>query len=315
MSEIPVKDSPETPTTPSSPTDISRSARVPDIGPDSSPAYKEEPKSEGLKGVWRVKQNHGPHRDVLAFKPASKAEAQAFLSQPAFKLPPGVSRLCDTPRSSRTGKWSRRTEKMRCHGCHALMGAGAHLGSATGKANCTFLHNPSCPGGIVEDVTWNACPQGYIFQGFDHTMSSQDFRTQNVEPALSPAPTNHYNTSPVYATPSLSEEQVRQERERLARQQLGEGSRPKETSSTQVQQLDTEMQRNMDSHRALNQNQSTNVERPPMEVLTITNLRADPEQQRVVSDQISGFRERIPSLSAAPTAAVPATVSHASVLQ
>jgi hypothetical protein len=49
----------------------------------------------GTEGVWRIKSNHGPHRDVLAFKPASQSEAIAFLRQASFQLPSKLFKLCE----------------------------------------------------------------------------------------------------------------------------------------------------------------------------------------------------------------------------
>ena len=181
MLEIPVKDSPITPKTTKSPKDISQSAGGPSLLPPST-SQGAELKSSG----WRIKVNHGPHRDVLAFKPSSKAEAIAFLSQASIQLPSRVKKVsADTPRSSRTDKWQGRPDKMLCHGCHGHMGGGAHNGSAPGKNNCTLEHNLTCPGGFVEKEDWKPCPANYVFQaqGFDNTMSSQDFRPQyQVQP-------------------------------------------------------------------------------------------------------------------------------------
>ena len=317
MVENPVKDSPKTPTTPTSPENISRSATAPILDTKKSPFdLRKEPLTEGLKGTWRIKQNHGPHRDVRAFKPASAADAIAFLSHPTFQLPSGVSRLCDTPLSSRSVKWAGREDTMQtCHGCHGSIGAGTHIGSATGKNNCIFVHSLACLGGIVEDATWKSCPDHYTFQGFDQTLYSQDFHTpqgpaNQHSQAMAPPVydgVDHVFGQQVYNTPTLSEEQLSQDRDRLQRQHNGEGSRQKESHH-----VTSDMQRQMDSHRAENQAQASNLDRPPQNGLTISDLRADPKQQEVVSEQISGFRERIPSLSAAPTAGVPAAAPQPS---
>ena len=122
---------------------------------------------------------------------------------------------------------------MRCHGCHGILGGGAHSGSATGKNHCIFVHNPSCPGGVVEDANWKPCPDNYIFQGFDQTLSSQDFHTPSYfsQPfsssmlgegagMVSGVPQvagSQTHGSSGYATPSMTEDQVRHDRDRLQR--------------------------------------------------------------------------------------------------
>ena len=180
----PVRDSPQTPTTPPSPSIISKSTRIPSPSSEIRAAPgkgREEPKTEGFKKcVWRIRQQNGIYKNVFAFKPSSSEEAKEFLRQPAFQLPVGVARLCDTPLSSQPGKQRRRQLVMICHGCHGHMGGGAHSGSAVGKSLCSFPHSATCQGGIVEDDTWKGCPTGYTFQGFDDTMYSVDFRTPVV---------------------------------------------------------------------------------------------------------------------------------------
>ena len=121
--------------------------------------------------------NHGPQQSVVAFKPSSAAEAKAFLLQVASQLPPGSVKVsADTPRTSRLDKWQGRPDTMLCHGCHGPMGDGAHNGSAIGKNLCTLEHNPACQGGVRDDPTWRACPPNHVYQGFEQTLSSQDFR-------------------------------------------------------------------------------------------------------------------------------------------
>ena len=71
---------------------------------------------------------------------------------------------------------------MPCHGCHLQMGQGAHQGSAPGKNHCTLPHSLSCQGGVVEDDSWRACPDGYVYHGqvvpgsgFVDTMNQSQF--------------------------------------------------------------------------------------------------------------------------------------------
>ena len=337
---------------------ISRSA----IGPvRQKTVVDRELQTAGFTGSWRTKLNHGPHRDVRAFKPSSAAEAKAFLSQVAFQLPEDLIKARgDTPLSSRTVKRQGRPENMQCHGCHGLMGGGAHNGSATGKKNCTFLHNLACPGGIKEDDSWNACPPEYVFQGFDQTMSSQDFRPNSQQPSqlqpppmddiihtsggqtpgegqshtqlpvgqqqgvpLQVAPQNdlYAPNMPTYVSPPLSEDQTILDQHRHQRQEAGEGARPRVGASTSgmsqpVHQINNDMQAQMDQHRATNQTETFNKDRPSAtDGLNIRDIRADQVQQDLARDQMGGYRERIPSLSSAPTAAVPQTTNGQQIPQ
>lgn len=69
------------------------------------------------------------------------------------------------------------------------MGQGAHSGSAVGKNHCTLPHSNTCPGGIVGDESWRACPPEYEQvpdEGFTLTMNMSDFGTSTpyVSPGL-----------------------------------------------------------------------------------------------------------------------------------
>ena len=248
------------------------------------------PKTEGFTGVWRTKTNHGPHRDVKAFKPASAAEAKAFLIQESFKLPERVSKFFEeTPRTSRTEKWQGRAGKMPCHGCHGPMGGGAHNGSAPGMNICTLQHHSSCPGGIQGDVSWRACPvlshQQVSQMGFESTLSSQDFVQTQAQ-----------------STP-MSNQQIPGIRQVSGNQQSSSQHLP--SLNEHEHQITPDMQNQIDSHRAMNQGLAENMDRPSMEDLTIRDLRADRDRQNLVTDQMQGFQEQIPSLFHRPTASVP----------
>ena len=266
-----------------------------------------DPQTETFKRLlWKIKQSSGLYKNVLAFKPSSAAEAKQFLSHPAFQLPPGVSRLCDTPVSSRGVKQRGRptTTMQTCHGCHGPIGGGSHTGSATGKNNCTFPHNPVCTGGILEDSTWRGCPEGYILTGFDQTLATQDFQTpatmQQQSQVVQPSPdASLLGLENPHVTPNLTEEQMREHMDRLQRQEMGEGARPRDN------QIPHPIQKQIDSHRALNQVQSSNMDQPSSAGLVISDLRADHHSRTLVGSQIADLRQKIPSLSAAPTAQVP----------
>ena len=288
--DIPVKDSPQTPATPISPETVSRSAKV--LGQEKTESYHQPVLSTaGFAGVWRTKQNHGPHRDVIAFKPSSSEEAKAFLSQISQQLPPRVIKLSsETPRSSRTVKWEGRLADMPCHGCHGPLGGGAHNGSVPGKSGCTLPHHPSCHGGVQEDANYRACPIGY-FPGFDQTMHTQDFI---------PTQPQHGGMPEVALPPQLYPSLV---------QPLHSTPQP---GGQPAHFVSEEVQRQMDSHRASNQAQAVNQDRPDNYDITIANLRSDPSRREVVENQMAGLRDEIPALFAAPSANVLSSAGVAS---
>ena len=186
-----MQDSPSTPATPESPHDITVSvAECEGATAKSIPARRVSvsgtsvPRvSPSLQGVLRVCRDKNRTPTTL-FEPSSCEAAKIFLS--ATRLPPRFPNRdpLETPKSSR-----QRSTTMICHGCHMHMGQGAHNGSAPGKNLCTLPHSVSCQGNIVEDDSWKACPDGYVFlgqsvptSGFLDTMSMTDFMSST--PAL-----------------------------------------------------------------------------------------------------------------------------------
>ena len=122
------------------------------------------------------------------------------------KLPPRYPRNIAVPLSTTLPLSSRDTEPggkmVRCHGCHGQVGEGAHLGSATGKNRCSFRHSNDCPGGFIEDSTWQACPPDYIAgqvsgTGFEHTIPMQ--QSQVVDQSRG-------QTQPFFSTPQHPEQ-------------------------------------------------------------------------------------------------------------
>ena len=74
-----------------------------------------------------------------------------------------------------------------CHQCHGPIGGGAHQGSAFGKGTCSLKpeHSHFCKGGIIENDSWAACPQGYVYNadldlasgpGFESTLHTFNFQ-------------------------------------------------------------------------------------------------------------------------------------------
>ena len=99
-----------------------------------------------------------------------------------------ITEHSDTPVTSKGAE-----DTMVCHGCHGVIGSGAHLGSATGMNLCSLKHSSSCPGGYVDDHSWKACPPGYTpgmvmsETGFERTMDTVDFNPGNLFVASTPA--------------------------------------------------------------------------------------------------------------------------------
>ena len=167
--QIPVLDSPVTPATPDIQGDIT-------LQSDSAKSDFEASNTWDLATVLKERYSEKDPRvaGVRVVLPESIEQAKEFLSKQ--KLPPRFPRrkldLSATPVTSKEG--------MICHGCHGQMGGGAHNGSAPGKGICSLPHSLACPGGIGEDQSWSACPQGYVAglistTGFENTLQQSDF--------------------------------------------------------------------------------------------------------------------------------------------
>ena len=168
-------DSPKTPATPNIEADItlhgsqlaeSELGDIPNVDLDS---YLKEKGPRDYKGV----------RVAI---PRSIEQARQFLSSQSLRLPPQFPRKKLVFSSAESSPSA--SGRMICHGCHMQMGSGAHNGSAPGKGVCTFPHSLTCPGGIIEDESWAACPQGYIQgliseTGFEQTLTQSDFGPQH----------------------------------------------------------------------------------------------------------------------------------------
>ena len=192
--DLPVIDSPQTPTTPDSPLDITA---IRDTEDDDAPlsypdcvdlarAVRYCSKSL-IEGTWSEESTVRGRRPI--FNPSSFQSAKTFLKASVERVQGGGRAhrsLSDTPLTSRPSFQSRMPT---CHGCHGPMGQGQHQGSAPGKLPCTLPHSPYCRGGVVEDSSWRACPTDYQFDpnldmangpGFENTMHTLDFQPHSV---------------------------------------------------------------------------------------------------------------------------------------
>ena len=188
-----------------------------------------------------------------------------FRSQPR-PLPPKF------PRPNSGTPLSSRSTSMRCHGCHGIIGQGAHLGSGTGRNVCTLLHSNTCQGGIPDSDSFRACPPTYSFCPDANAAASGG----NMDYAGAATPVN-LNTSMSYA-----------------------GNHPSSTPfSTPRQAVPGDIQRHVDDLRSRNQLIDHN---DPSQELTIGDLRRDEGLKEVVSGIESSLKLDIPALSSAPTA-------------
>ena len=136
------------------------------------------------------------------YSPPSVEVAKKFLKtvgriRTHLQLPPRPPKASpepvgDTPVTTR-GVHQLPERKMICHGCHGIIGAGLHKGSATGKENCILLHSATCPGDIAENASWRPCPQNYLpglvssDTGFEQTLGMSDFQAAGGLQSSTPA--------------------------------------------------------------------------------------------------------------------------------
>ena len=323
-------DSPVTPGTPDTPADIST---VP-AGQLTDPVWStvSEPVSfQGcqelaravkycsrslVEGTWTEDSTVRGRRPL--FRPSDFESAKAFLraSVEVIHTKRQNRSVSDTPLSSRSETV---VEMVTCHGCHGRIGQGQHQGSATGKILCTLPHSFYCRGGVVEDVSWRACPTGYIFDpnvdlaggpGFESTLGSLNFQPQSQ---------HSQGHGPVFSTPIFQTTELAQSDALVAPAQinplfqvpyqngsLGAVSRilshefPSVTRDI-VPHVPGIIQDRINEHRSGNQAASSSADRPAG--LDITDLRRDPNLQIGVENVMDGvIRSRIPSLSAAASA-------------
>ena len=255
--EIPVRDPPLTPATPDLPSEAIAIFRSNDNLDKQSANSSSNLDRTAHTGRWeKLNVHHFKKIKKLAvFKPASCEDAKFFLSKYALmnssstpkhkelfsRIPQpkgdGSSEAEDFESLNSKSSRSKNLEfGMICHGCHGPLGNGAHAGSLPGKNQCIFVHSDTCAGGIKEDDSFRACPDGYklVTQG-----------SSNAEDG---------------------------------------------------KKLGNNMQQNIEQHRAENQIQNENKDKPSDFEVTIADLRKDPARQKLVEEQISVLRSLIPAL-------------------
>ena len=179
--------------------------------------------------------------------------------------------------------------KMVCHGCHGEIGSGAHAGSATGKNLCKLPHSSSCPGGVVEDGSWRACPTvGQSMTGYEEHMGNIGSQHTTQSDLL-----------------------------RFHQQAQREGARDRPPGMVHVDLVDggngdsalgwvnfqdglpPAVEEQVRLLRAENQQAQQLGTSGSDEQLSIADIRKIPGMQELVSNQMDKFQEIIPALSAA----------------
>ena len=229
-----------------------------------------------------------------------------------------------------------------CHGCHTILGNGAHQGSAIGKARCVMPHSLLCKGNIEETDSWRACPSGYVYNpdveinsytGFTDTLDPSVFQpglnrrstpsgsSQSLNGVISQTIVNRANDDRTVVNRNNSyQDQVivgdaeRERLERLSRQAAGEGARSKvvqpvisqnsASTDTALSGLPEHILAQIRDFRATNQQANEVRDRPTHSDFNITNLRSDEDLRGQVESGIRMIRDRVPSLAAAPTAQI-----------
>ena len=368
--DLPVIDSPKTPGTPVSPTDITIQKSESQI---SEPITYSDClglakavsfcSKSLIEGTWQEVSDVRGRKPW--FIPDNFESAKAFLRASVEVLPPRIqSSNFGTPVTSRPRAQS---AMVVCHGCHGPMGGGQHQGSAPGKNVCSHKHSHFCKGGIPEDQSWAPCPPDYVYNpdldlaagpGFESTLHTINFipstqylgppsSTPNVSPNFSPPGDQHIQQQqqgtlqlPGHGSQHVMVDQhvgdaasLRTTGDRFSGVQTGRGypltdpdnrlpgmvsmgtattPAPGNVPQPPFQPVSENIQSNIDSLRAANQNERLMTDRPTG-ASNITVLRADPNLRVDVENVMEGFiRPRIPSVSAAMSAPASAPHSHPS---
>ena len=337
MPDTPTSDSPGTP---ESPGESSRTVR-----PESVPlSVVSQRLSRSEKVLCRsLEEGNTPITKFQSGSTRSSLRASNLLER-IQTVNFGNSQI-ETPVSSRNNQ--PQVEMTVCHGCHGPMGNGQHNGSAPGKNHCLFTHSALCRGGFPETESWRPCPDGYVYMatvptsGFETTMDTFDFRPQSHQqlghasstPGVGGGPLPPLS-QPQFVTLDgqfhglgLDQQMVAHDQDRLRRQALGEGARERTPRIVSLQYANSNpaplplpgqglvaeaVQIQIDEHRATNQAQDDFLDRPQTSP-NITQLRSIPHLRYSVEDQVAGYRDQIPSLSAARSAS--AAPANQSVIQ
>ena len=154
-----------------------------------------------IEGVWSEESTVRGRTQV--FTPRNFQSAKAFLRASVETINSRrLSRsLADTPLTSRPRSQPRMPT---CHGCHGPMGHSQHQGSAPGKDVCTLPHSMYCRGGVVEDLSWRACPPHYQYNTDLDLASATGFESTMSDTAFGPSQSQQ-QPGLVYSTPVIAQ--------------------------------------------------------------------------------------------------------------
>ena len=154
-----------------------------------------------IEGVWSEESTVRGRTQV--FTPRNFQSAKAFLRASVETINSRrLSRsLADTPLTSRPRSQPRMPT---CHGCHGPMGHSQHQGSAPGKDVCTLPHSMYCRGGVIEDLSWSACPPHYQYNTDLDLASATGFESTMSDTAFGPSQSQQ-QPGLVYSTPVIAE--------------------------------------------------------------------------------------------------------------
>ena len=201
-----------------------------------------------------------------------------------------------------------------CHGCHGPIGGGAHVGSATGKARCSLPHYLLCTGNIIEDSSWRSCPPNYVYDpnlvvsdtGFESTLNPSNFvptSDQRSTPRDSPNRSDETRSSPVNIAVNKSNVDIGNVNNNgIKGVRFAEGTKQVGgiNIASDISDLPAELQVQIQNFRAQNQQQSRPSDTPEGG-LNINEIRSDPDLRAQVEQLLQSLREKIPSLSPAPS--------------
>ena len=241
-----------------------------------------------VEGAW-VRLPHAGKKPTMHFVPASLEEAKNALRQSAAQQA--------LPRMNRVQV---------CHGCHGVVGEGAHQGSLTGKNRCTLRHSPFCKGNIEESESWRPCPTDYQFNSDVEIVS--DTGLTDTLGVSSFQPSAFRGSTPAGSTQSLPEHPTvvhvgaDQQKPINSQPKVSDFNTKKATDSAEIfGDLPPHLVAQIREFRASNQLNNKQSDKPEGSI-SINDLRNERALQEIVEKAVGLIPAEIPSLSAAPSA-------------
>ena len=271
-------------------------------------------------------------RKYPVFSPQSVDAAKSYIKRDCPPRPPRspastpLTSQAPLGSSGRLASSAKNPSTMVCHGCHGIIGDEQHKGSAIGKAKCILPHSSTCPGGILDDDSWRRCPPGYApgivmsATGFESTLQYADFLPgTGLGQGSTPVVSDLVPHELLQTGGDVGVEDV----VRFYRQANGEGARSRVmqerfpsmfggsqedcTITGPAHPLDnflpSDLVDEVANFRALNQ--LANQQEVVSTELTIADIRQMPGLRAQAENHMTSFRDVIPALASAPSAAPP----------